>query len=794
MKHKFTFIIVTETWLNVNSDYLFELDSYKSHNIYRNNRIGGGIKVYYLGHICTRVLDDFTGSSGPCESILINANVPGCGKMMIFGIYRPPSNSVTEFISYIEGFLVSHGHNNIICVGDFNIDVLDLENRPYSRDFVNTFSSYGFTNEINKKSYVSPITDSEVSCLDHVWNNFGIERTSYVIKHKLSDHYGVATIFKNHVDNIPIKIKFRDFSVGNIQSYMSKIEDEFSSFSSSFYDANDYTNYLTSSLNRLLNKYFPIKCKIITHKRIQSPWITSKIKKCIEKKHRWYRLWKGGLITLTSYKRYCSSLRNLLRIAKKNYYVHKLNSLNNDPKKNWKLLNKMMNKNVKGIPDEFIINGSSCADPQLVANAFNTYFVDHPHQIHENIDESNGDYSNIISQNTNTMYFDFFDELEILKVICNLKKEGDRQDISRRFIKLSASYVSKLLCKLFNMCLTTSIYPDGLKIAKVTPVFKKGKNNDISNYRPVSVLCNLGKIFDSLLYNRLSNFFMSQGLLSENQYGFRKNRSTELAIFSLIDRILPAIENKIYAVCVFLDYSACFDTLSRDILISKLYRYGVRGLPLNLIKSYFADRKQYVNYKDAKSSMVNQDIGVIQGSKCGPMFYDIYSSDISQLCDSDEYLMFADDTCIIYVNENLNELIQHVNNRLAAISDWCKFNKLCLNASKCNYMLITNKIVDNDPIIYIDHDQISRVNCYKYLGVYMDDKLRYGRQIEVLKVTLSRFCGMSYRLKEHLNLKAAKNIYYSCVFSCVKYCMCIWGGKVQLTQIANNLVRLHENY
>ena len=278
----------------------------------------------------------------------------------------------------------------------------------------------------------------------------------------------------------------------------------------------------------------------------------------------------------------------------------------------------------------------------------------------------------------------------------------------------------------------------------------------------------------------MSNFFVSQGLLSENQYGFRKNRSTELAIFSLIDRILPAIENKIYAVCVFLDYSACFDTLSRDILISKLYRYGVRGLPLNLIKSYFADRKQYVNYKDAKSSMVNQDIGVIQGSKCGPMFYDIYSSDISQLCDSDEYLMFADDTCIIYVNENLNELIQHVNNRLAAISDWCKFNKLCLNASKCNYMLITNKIVDNDPIIYIDHDPISRVN-----------KLRYGRQIEVLKVTLSRLCGMSYRLKEHLNLKAAKNIYYSCVSSWVEYCICIWGRKLQLTQMENNLVRLY---
>ena len=124
----------------------------------------------------------------------MKANVPGCQKIMIFGIYRPPSNSVNEFISYIEGFLVSHGHSSIICVGDFNFDALDLENQPYSRDFMKTFLSYGFTYLINKKSYVSPIIDSEISCLDHKWNNLGIE-PSY--------HYGVATIFKNHVDNFP---------------------------------------------------------------------------------------------------------------------------------------------------------------------------------------------------------------------------------------------------------------------------------------------------------------------------------------------------------------------------------------------------------------------------------------------------------------------------------------------------------------------------------------------------------------------------------------------------------------
>ena len=92
--------------------------------------------------------------------------MPGCGKVMIFGIYRPSSNSVSEFISYIEGLLASHGHSRIICVGDFNIYLLDLKNKPYCRDFANTFLLYGIINEIIKKSYVSPITDSEISCLD----------------------------------------------------------------------------------------------------------------------------------------------------------------------------------------------------------------------------------------------------------------------------------------------------------------------------------------------------------------------------------------------------------------------------------------------------------------------------------------------------------------------------------------------------------------------------------------------------------------------------------------------------
>ena len=132
----------------------------------------------------------------------------------------------------------------------------------------------------------------------------------------------------------------------------------------------------------------------------------------------------------------------------------------------------------------------------------------------------------------------------------------------------------------------------------------------------------------------------------------------------MLDKVLPAIEKKSYAICVFLDYKACFDTISRQILFRKLERYGVRGISLDLVKSYYCNRKQYVQYNSCNSDVMLQELGVVQGSKCGPLFFDIYSNEFSILCGNDEHVLYADDTCLIYVSDDLNALTQHVNRRL----------------------------------------------------------------------------------------------------------------------------------
>ena len=156
---------------------------------------------------------------------------------------------------------------------------------------------------------------------------------------------------------------------------------------------------------------------------------------------------------------------------------------------------------------------------------------------------------------------------------------------------------------------------------------------------------------------------------------------------------------KTFATCVFLDYSACFDTISRDILICKLRKYGVRGMGLQLMKSYFSNRQQYVTYQESKSVIIHQKIVVVQGSQLGPLLFDIYSNVFNTLCTNDENILYADDTCLVYVGDNLNELLVHVNERLAIIDDWCNANKLF--RKKSEFMLGTNKYLYTDPELLI---------------------------------------------------------------------------------------------
>ena len=775
----FDFIIVTESWLKKDRDVGYELEGYRSQSIYRDeNRRGGGIKIYYQNYIHAEVVDNLTVINDDIESIFLEARIPSLKKFYIGGLYRPPDSNINNFLDFIDTTLNGIDSKKCIITGDMNLNLDKIDTRPNVRSYYDLFSSYGYINTISLPTYVSSSYDDAISCIDHLWTNIDHVKESFVITPPFSDHHAICTYFNLKCEHTLININFRDYSRRNIDRFENNSPLEFSEFTPGE-DVESMSKNITQFLKKLQDKYFPKKNKKISNKRLRAPWITSDILKCIRKRHLWYKLAVRNVITRASYNHYCRCLNSLLLLAETSYYRKKLHSLKSNPKLNWRTVNKLMNNDKQDFfQDTFMIDGSKTSDLSKITNGFNDYFISYPASIRERITPPSSTNINSIPFNENNMFMYPATNDEIIKIIKGLKKEGGLDDVSRRFLKLASSQIAPYLRDLFNKCIQSGIYPSEFKTAKITPVYKKGQRDSISNYRPISVLNNLSKIFETLIYNRIKSFFHTYDLLSNKQFGFREGSNTELATLHVINKIMPSIQDQKFAICVFLDYRACFDTICRNILFSKLERYGVRGLPLELIKSYFEGRKQFVCIKDVHSTVREQNIGVIQGSKTGPLFFDIYANDFNSICVNDENVLYADDTSLVYIGDDVGDLCDHVNSRLSIIVNWCRINKISLNVNKCEYMLITNRINYADPYVYIANESLVRTNCFKYLGVFLDSSLRFHKQVDTVYSRLSKVSGISFRLRDHLDESSAKKIYYAFVQSILNYCICTWGGVI----------------
>ena len=178
------------------------------------------------------------------------------------------------------------------------------------------------------------------------------------------------------------------------------------------------------------------------------------------------------------------------------------------------------------------------------------------------------------------------------------------------------------------MCIRQGVFPRELKLARVIPIYKSSSKQSISNYRPISILTFISKVFEKILYNHISQFMDRNDIICSNQFGFRKNHSTQQAIITLINKITSDVDSGDIAVNIFIDLKKAFDTVSHSILLKKLHAYGIRGDMLELCKSYLTDRSQFVMYNGAKSDLKSVKCGVPQGSVLVPLFFIAYMNDI----------------------------------------------------------------------------------------------------------------------------------------------------------------------
>ena len=268
----------------------------------------------------------------------------------------------------------------------------------------------------------------------------------------------------------------------------------------------------------------------------------------------------------------------------------------------------------------------------------------------------------------------------------------ENDNTNAKTLKTLVEFLVDLLTHIFNLCIDKAIWPDALKSTDVIPLHKSKEKHIANNYRPISLISNIAKVLEKIIHKRIIIFINKCDILAKNQYGFRKNKSTKDALTLISNVIYGKLDKSIPIAILFLDISKAFDTVNNQILLDKLYNYGVRRSAHNLIKSYLENRFQKVKLNNATSYLESVNLGVPQGTILGPLLFLLYINDLLLDVPEDEIDLYADDTTVITSTKTWKEIEIKINETLYKISTWLALNKLSLNTDKTVYMEIGNQV------------------------------------------------------------------------------------------------------
>ncbi|KAG5666625.1 hypothetical protein PVAND_014641 [Polypedilum vanderplanki] len=772
-------IILTETWSRNNERFdTYKINNYQNFSVNRTTGDkGGGILVYI--HKKYNAIEEDSKINDDIEFLLVKIFI-GNELWHILGVYRRPQSDLENFLTELEEIISKTDVNRLIVAGDFNINVLEYNAKTSL--YLDSLRSLNLHVTNGAISRDNSLLRNSGSLLDHCLINCNkkkfITLTSERIK-KMSDHNMIILLMQ--LDK-PVEFRTRLIKFKTDEKAASD-DINWSLFNCEISSSHDNVDLYWESFHNLISNTVEkhTKKKIIRLPKNETTlpvWANSKYQSML---HTLNNL-ADKIDRLKVREKPCDSLElkymdlNLIRneygsVIAKLYYKNK--SLQSH-KEAWKVINELSGRRKK--KEQLLLYtdcGETIVDELVIANRFQDKFLSIVGQNYETDKLNNHSYFG--SSMLTSFVFEEVTPVLIQNIISSLptKSSTGYDNISTNLIKNVNELASIHLSNIFNLMISEGTYPNGLKTSLIVPIHKGDNKSNINNYRPISLLPCVDKIFEKIMFGQMSNWMEKNCLHDRFQYGFRERKGCQEAIAMALNVINRAIdENKSVAIISF-DIAKAFDNVNLKILMRKLYFLGFRSLAYDLIENFLTNRKQKVKYNNSFSYVGNIYRGVPQGANGGPFLFTCMINDMKDLSTHSTLLKYADDLLLILpLENNLSDSALNKNlliHDLNTLREYYNSNDLILNCEKSKYLIIGNNL-DDELEVYLRKQNIAKCDSLMYLGFKLCTDQHIKCHVDKVAKSLASSINALRIMKKELPTSALKSFYFAHIYSHLNYC------------------------